>query len=572
MNSIFSKSMLSSAFFILITGLGITFSIIFIQGNLFLKTFQQQAMGFANYSFATFDPLDLEDNLTQENTKLQEQLDFITEKYPDISLSYFFGTDIQNGNENKILTVPTHLKNVLKSEQNLSYGDYYAQPEINIKAIKNIMKSKEMLATKSYKDDFGTWVSVLIPIKSKDGSIKSYYGIDMDASIISLSKKKIMKNSLIILSIILIVVLVLQFLTTRRLLSPISELNDAFNQVSEGELNVELSIFRKDELGQLANAFNNMTAKMRGIIVNVKSMSGETVRLGEYLFNIVEKSNQIITKTNTYMGQVSNGSKTQVLSSKISATAMSEMAEGVNRISSSTSTVANASVRTSKQAEIGKLSIDKTIKQMNLIQESVDNSVESVQRLSLNSTKIEKIIGAITQIADKTNLLALNAAIEAARAGDHGKGFAVVADEVRKLAEQSSESAQQVIQIINETQMETNNTVQLMGIVSKDVLSGLEIAQDAESVFNAIHQEIRNITDQIHEITTISEHLSEGSEQVSASVNDNAIIAQNSEQYCVSVVRSSEEQQDVLKQITHSMQDLVSKSEALKDTIGIFKV
>ncbi len=66
--------------------------------------------------------------------------------------------------------------------------------------------------------------------------------------------------------------------------------------------------------------------------------------------------------------------------------------------------------------------------------------------------KIEEITATIQSLSDQTNLLALNAAIEAARAGDAGRGFAVVADEVRKLAEQSSRSADNINDLINENQ------------------------------------------------------------------------------------------------------------------------
>ncbi|OAN13713.1 hypothetical protein A3K86_14170 [Photobacterium jeanii] len=87
--------------------------------------------------------------------------------------------------------------------------------------------------------------------------------------------------------------------------------------------------------------------------------------------------------------------------------------------------------------------------------EQIKVSGDSLEALKGNSEDIGKFIVTINNVSEQTNLLALNAAIEAARAGDHGRGFAVVADEVRKLAQNASEAASQIQNVVGEISTNT---------------------------------------------------------------------------------------------------------------------
>lgn len=107
------------------------------------------------------------------------------------------------------------------------------------------------------------------------------------------------------------------------------------------------------------------------------------------------------------------------------------------------------------------------------------DAIEAMARIEGSSGRIVEIIGLIDGIAFQTNLLALNAAVEAARAGEAGRGFAVVAAEVRRLAQQSSEAARDIRQLI-----EGSNT---------EVGGGVRLVRDAGGVLEAILERVAQV-------------------------------------------------------------------------------
>ncbi len=92
------------------------------------------------------------------------------------------------------------------------------------------------------------------------------------------------------------------------------------------------------------------------------------------------------------------------------------------------------------------------------------------------STEIDKVVRAITAVAEQTKLLALNATIEAARAGEAGKGFAVVASEVKELATTTSSAASDISGRIRDIKVRVDEVVAAIGRI-EGVIGRIDEAQ-----------------------------------------------------------------------------------------------
>jgi PAS domain S-box-containing protein len=176
--------------------------------------------------------------------------------------------------------------------------------------------------------------------------------------------------------------------------------------------------------------------------------------------------------------QISISSAQIHAASEEQVTGAAGQSSAISQVTATIEELDTTATRIAKNAEnVAKIAGD-TLAGMQEIDTKVNDTARKILSLGEKSQSIGNITKLIDDIADQTNLLALNAAIEAARAGEVGRGFAVVAQEVRKLAERSSESTEEIRQVINEIQGETNSTIMSIEGSTKWVKKGLEMIEE----------------------------------------------------------------------------------------------
>ncbi|KNY35195.1 methyl-accepting chemotaxis protein [Agrobacterium sp. 22-211-1] len=137
--------------------------------------------------------------------------------------------------------------------------------------------------------------------------------------------------------------------------------------------------------------------------------------------------------------------------------------------------------------------------------EVVRRAVVAMEQIAKSANEISNIIGVIDEIAFQTNLLALNAGVEAARAGEAGKGFAVVAQEVRELAQRSASAAKEIKALINTSNDQVQQGVQLVG--------------DTGKALTTIVLEVQEINRHVVSIVESAQEQSSGLQQINTAVN-----------------------------------------------------
>lgn len=195
-------------------------------------------------------------------------------------------------------------------------------------------------------------------------------------------------------------------------------------------------------------------------------------------------------------------------------------------------------------------------------------SVGVIAELERRANDIAEITGAVSQIADQTNLLALNAAIEAARAGEHGRGFAVVADEVRTLAEVADKNALEVQRLADSIKSDVQEVVDALKKASEtaagDARSAARIATELDAKRDemaAIAKDSRDILSASVEAERAAVEAGRGAEQVAAAAEEQASGATQAQSAVAQQAKSLNEAQ-------RASQALAQLAEALRGGKG----
>ncbi|MEK3777750.1 methyl-accepting chemotaxis protein [Paenibacillus sp. FSL K6-4396] len=354
---------------------------------------------------------------------------------------------------------------------------------------------------------------------------------------------------------------------------PVAAVAQSASRIAAGDLTGEPIVVRnKDEIGDLAQAFNIMSANLRTLIHQVGDSAERVAASSEELTASTEQTATATEQVAITMGEIATGMDTQVRMASDGFQTMNELTTGFQQVTENTLHMSEEATKVSVKTISGSESVQSAIGQMNSIQGTVSNLSVVIQELSRHSQDIVKMVDSISEISAQTNLLSLNAAIEAARAGEQGRGFQVVATEVRKLSEQSALSANQIVPLVASIEKGMRNAAESMVAVSAEVQEGIALVHQAGATFDEIREAVGSVAGQTQEVSASIEQMSTGVEQINRSMKTIMEVTETGAAGTEEVSASSEEQLSAMQEIASAANDLSLMAEQLQQTVSRFKV
>ena len=292
-------------------------------------------------------------------------------------------------------------------------------------------------------------------------------------------------------TVLILAMAALGWLGYRRILNPLRNIRNRVIEVEKThDLGLRIDLQNRDELGELARAFNQM---MDSISSTFQTLHQNGRQLSEAAVELRQLA-----------GDTGNLAREQLGSMHETSQQMEQVHAAAQQVNRVTDQAASATQDVAQLVSHGDQTVQAVVKAIADTSARTEQSAGFARGLLEHSGNIGTVLDVISSIAEQTNLLALNAAIEAARAGDHGRGFAVVADEVRTLARRTADSTREIAALVENIQQGADQTASSLNDVSNLTDYMVQQAQAAGQALADIRQAAEALQETGHAVASLS--------------------------------------------------------------------
>lgn len=379
-----------------------------------------------------------------------------------------------------------------------------------------------------------------------------------------------MRNNITILTILIFTHILLDILMILITVKATAFLGNTLNEIVVGQLNINIKQSGIKIIDHIGQKMNEYLAKIRKLVCQYQNFSEKAISQSDSIKNQAESIKATSGEIASTVQSIAEAVTNQATSTAEVKENVEVFSEEVEEIYENARTSVNVAKDTKAIVEESFETFRKTFKKFEGIKNYNDKVLEDMEILDKSARQISAVTEAVETIASQTHLLALNASIEAARAGEAGRGFAVVAEEVSKLADDSSDSAKKIEELVKSIIVEINGLAvdvkDQTDIINNNLVYAKRAMDKSEGINKALDENMK-ATDAIVKLTEKQkvkiEDITYAIDVINQTTQHNAAISEE-------ITASTQEQLSIIETIYNSIIYLNSAIEYSNSIISDF--
>ncbi len=309
-------------------------------------------------------------------------------------------------------------------------------------------------------------------------------------------------------------------------------------------------------LSEIADDMKNAT--------DVRKSAEEVASAAEELSSAVEEINRSANQILVAIDQIAGGARTASSAASQSSAAIDQIRKGAQLSGEAATAALERGEAVSSMIAQCRGAVEEMIAG---VAGSVDSNAllrTQVTQLGQVSGRIDKIVESITTVGIKTNMLAVNGSVEAARAGEFGQGFAVVSNDIRNLAEESSENADRIKDLVKTIQEQ-------IGSVARDLDEISRAALDEVEKNKVITADLARVTDDMAEVLQGNRAIRDNTAdmlrqvgEVQTGIDQIAAAATQADQAATQAASAAKQQSQGAEELAVAIEEIASMADELQ--------
>lgn len=345
----------------------------------------------------------------------------------------------------------------------------------------------------------------------------------------------------------------------------------AAREMSQGTLPVAIHINSRDEVGELARAFNDMGSALRAALCEIQRSAvqmAEAALLQSGGSRELDQGTEEIARLSL---EISRGADLQAEGSRRTSGIARQLAISLAEAATSCRDTARAAEKAREGAVTGVDSARRSAESLLAVASASEHSRRRVESFHASAEEIEQIIDFIRGVARQTEVLALNATIEAAKAGDEGHGFAAVAEEIRSLADRTAQFSHRIHGLVRAITRRAADVARTMEEGGRVAEQGRETALHARATLEENRVIFSQVVSAVDKVASLTSDQSQKAERLAADMEEMAGIARSQAKMTERTAAAVSEQKISTQGMSQAAQTLADSARLLREKAGQFQ-